>query len=237
MFKASGIPFHIVVEPQEYDLYCEALGEDCVLALPFSNLGLGSYPARNWIWEHSIEAGHKKHWIFDDNIRAFYMLTDGKRTKMEDGKIAINKFEEFTDQFFNIGVCGFNYMYFVTKDQSKPFAVNTHVYSSLLIRNDMPFRWRLKYNEDVDLCLQVLSNGYCTLLFNLYLIDKISTTVKLKGGNQDELYKNNDQEKKYQKSKSLEMVWPQYVKVVNRFDRWHHQISWKKHFKQKLIKG
>jgi len=33
--------------------------------LPFSNLGLGSYPARNWCWEHAISEGHAFHWILD----------------------------------------------------------------------------------------------------------------------------------------------------------------------------
>ena len=38
------------------------------------------------------------------------------------------------------------------------------------------------------------------------------------------------------KSKSLEMIWPQYVKVVQRFNRPHHQVSWNKFFKQPLIR-
>ncbi|MCP6324563.1 hypothetical protein NL453_29480, partial [Klebsiella pneumoniae] len=32
----------------------------------------GSIPARNFVWEHSISEGHKRHWILDDNIRDFY---------------------------------------------------------------------------------------------------------------------------------------------------------------------
>lgn len=106
----------------------------------------------------------------------------------------------------------------------------------MLIENSIPFRWRLKYNEDVDLCLQVLNEKYCTILLNSFLIQKVSTVVKMKGGNQTELYQNNDEGKKMLKSKSLEKIWPQYVKVVKRFGRPHHQVSWGKFFKQPLKK-
>ena len=48
-----NINYLVAVEPQEYDLYCKHLGEKRILKLPFSNLGLGSYPARNYCWEHA----------------------------------------------------------------------------------------------------------------------------------------------------------------------------------------
>ena len=101
--------------------------------------------------------------------------------------------EDFSDRYSNVAVAGFNYLYFVTKETLKPFSINTHVYSGMLITNNIPYRWRLKYNEDVDLCLQALHGGMCTILMNAFLIDKVSTTVKMKGGNQTELYQNNDE--------------------------------------------
>lgn len=234
-FKRDGIPFSIVVEPQEYDKYCESIGEQYVLKLPFSNLGLGSYPARNFCWDDSIKKGFDRHWVFDDNIRRMRRLHKGKRIPVR-GMIGIHSIEEFTDRYTNVGISGFEYTKFVMNDSYKPFKYNTHVYSAMLIKNNMPFRWRLKYNEDVDLCLQVLSNNYCTVAFNAFMVDKISTTAKLKGGNQDELYKGNDPKKKVLKAKSLEEIWPQYVKTVIRFNRPHHSVNWKKHFKHPLIR-
>ena len=70
-FEKAGIDYLIAVEPQEYDLYCNSLGNHRVLKLPFANLGLGSYPARNFCWEHAKAKGHKYHWLFDDNIQCF----------------------------------------------------------------------------------------------------------------------------------------------------------------------
>jgi len=70
-FENFGIDYLIAVEPQEYENYCKKLGSKRVLKLPFSNLGLGSYPARNFCWEHAKSLGHKYHWLFDDNIIRF----------------------------------------------------------------------------------------------------------------------------------------------------------------------
>lgn len=236
IFLKEKIPFKIVVEPQEYENYCKSIGSKYALKLPFSNLGLGSYPARNFCWEHSINNGFKKHFLFDDNIYNFSRLNNGKRTKCN-ALISLLCLQFLDDRYSNVAISGFNYRYFVTKETKKPFTINTHVYSGMLINNDIPFRWRLKYNEDVDLCLQALdTKQYSTILLNAFLIDKISTTVKLKGGNQSELYKNNDPKKKALKSKSLEIMWPQYVKIVKKFNRVHHHVSWNKHFKQSLIK-
>jgi hypothetical protein len=236
MFKENDIDFQILVEPQEYDNYCKALGEKYVTRLPFSNLGVGSYPARNYAWEDSIKKGHERHWVFDDNIRAFRRSHKGNRIKCN-GKKAIKVLEEFTDRYENIGITGFNYSTFVVPDSCrKPFYLNVHAYSAMLIKNNMPYRWRLKYNEDVDLCLQVLSNGLCTILVNAFCVDKTSTVAKMKGGNQDELYLGNAFEKKVLKAKSLEEIWPQYAETKIRFNRPHHYVNWRKYFKHGLVR-
>src|SRR5579864_4280272 len=47
-----AVPYHIVVEPQEYDEYAKVIDPKKILTLPFSNLGQGSIPARNWVWDH-----------------------------------------------------------------------------------------------------------------------------------------------------------------------------------------
>lgn len=231
----DNVPFKIVVEPQEVALYQKTLPSECVQALPFQNLGLGSYPARNWCWEDSKEKGFKRHFLFDDNIYGFIRLNAGLRKACEAVEPLIS-LQNFTDRYSNIGIAGYNYASFVTRETKKAFFLNVHVYSGMLITNEMPFRWRMKYNEDVDLCLQALHAKWCTVLLNVFLINKVSTTAKLKGGNQDELYKGNDPGKKMLKSKSLQMVWPEYAEVKMRFGRPHHYVNWRKHFKHDLIK-
>lgn len=231
MFENSDIQYNIVIEPQEYNEYSKVIDKEKIITLPFQNLGLGSYPARKFIMQKSKENGDHKHWIFDDNIRNCVKLNKGQRTNC-DPKEAIYYHEKFVDKFLNVALSGFNYRYFVDSQTKKPFFYNTHVYSAILINNRFPGQWRLIYNEDVDLCLQALHKGWCTILFNAYVIEKMTTASKMKGGNQDELYNNNSFEKMYLKAKTLKEVWPDYVKVVKRFNRPHHHINWKKHFKQ-----
>lgn len=234
-FIRDGIPFKAVVEPQEYENYVAAIGESHVLKLPFANLGLGSFPARNFCWDHSVSLGFKKHFIFDDNIRGFYRFNEGKRINCH-SLPALLALQEISERYYKLAISGYNYGYFVTRENRKAFAINTHVYSGMLINNEIPFRWRLKYNEDVDICLQTLHGGWNTILINVFLINKTSTVAKMKGGNQTELYLNNDEKKKMLKSRSLQRIWPQYVEVGWKYGRPHHFVNWKKFFHHPLRK-
>lgn len=224
--EKSGLDYLIAVEPQEAEQYRKKLGDKRILVLPFSNLGVGSFPARNYCWEHAKANGHKYHWLLDDNIIEWRKWINGKREKINDMSSAIAYVENFAKKT-NIDILGFEEYNFSTKPPKKDFKLNCHVYSAMLIKNDMPYRWRLKYNEDVDLCLQVLHNGGKTASCVYYLANKVSTADKMKGGNQDELYKGNDPKKKLLKAKMLEKVWPQYAKTVIRFNRIHHFVDWK----------
>jgi hypothetical protein len=118
--------------------------------------------------------------------------------------------------------------------QTPPFYLNSRVYSCLLIQNDLPFRWRGRYNEDTDLCLQALSRGLCTISVNAFLIEKMQT-MSMKGGNSDQLYKADGRTKM---ARSLERVWPGVVKVGRRFKRAQHIVkdSWKRFDNQLILK-
>lgn len=231
-FEKAGVDYLIAVEPQEYDLYCNSLGTHRVLKLPFANLGLGSYPSRNFCWEHAKSQGYKYHFLFDDNIQNFAKWINGKRKKWTEIKTALLYVEQHANKT-NVDITGFEEPNFVVKVPKVPFKFNCHVYSAMLIKCSLPYRWRLKYNEDIDLCLQVLHNGGTTSSCVYYMADKVSTAQKMKGGNQTELYQGNAPTKNLLKAKMLEAVWPQYAKTVIRFGRHHHLINWKV-FKKKV---
>jgi len=203
--------------------------------LPFSNLGVGSYPARNFCWEDAKSKGYKYHWLFDDNILNFAKWVNGKRVKWLDIDSALFYVEQNAKKT-NVDISGFEEPNFERRPPKEPFQYNTHVYSSMLIKNSLPYRWRLKYNEDVDLCLQVLHNKGITSSCIYYMANKVSTADKQKGGNQTELYQGNNPKKNLLKAKMLEAVWPQYAKTVIRFGRHHHLIDWKQFSKNGRIK-
>lgn len=231
ILEKAGVNYLIAVEPQESELYIKKLGAEKVLILPFSNLGLGSYPARNYCWEHAKQNGFDYYWCFDDNITRFLKWINGKRQKWIELIIALKYVENHVVKN-SIDIGGFEEQTFVVKPPKNPFKENCHVYSAMLIKTLLHFRWRLKYNEDVDLCLQVLHAGGTTTSCVYYVMDKVSTADKMKGGNQTELYKGNDPKMKLLKAKMLEAQWPQYAKTVIRFNRIHHFVDWRQ-FKKK----
>ena len=227
--KLMGVDFSLVIEPQEYEAYKHVT--DNIIVLPFSNLGQGSIPARNFVWEHSKELGHSKHWILDDNIEALYRLNRNQKSRLL-SPVFFRCMEDFTDRYKNIAISGANYESFCKKtDYLPPYYLNTRVYSCLLIDNSIPYRWRGRYNEDTDLCLRVLKDKLCTVLFNAFLIGKV-TTMRMKGGNTDNVYTDNDDRLKF--AKALQELHPDVVKVVWKFNRWHHRVNYK-NFKHKLI--
>lgn len=218
--RRDGVPFRLVVEPQEEQAYAEFAEE--LLILPFRDLGLGSIPARNFVWEHALNEGHERHWILDDNIRKMSRLHRQKRIPCDSG-VGFAVVEDFTDRYTNVAISGMAYRFFAAPG-IPPFRHNCHVYSCMLIRNDLPFRWRGRYNEDTDLCLQVLAGGFCTLLFNAFLIDK-QATMTTPGGNTDELYEGDG---RLRMARALERVWPHVVRIDRRYKRPQHVVDWTK---------
>lgn len=228
-----NVPYRIVIEPQEYDNYSKFIDSNKILVLPFSNLGQGSIPARNWVWEHSIQEGNEKHWILDDNMDSFYRLNRNMKLIVTSGAI-FKAAEDFVDRYENIAIAGFQYNSFVFKDAIvPPYRLNTRVYSCMLIKNNLSYRWRGMYNEDTDLCLRVLKDGLATMLFNAFLVNK-ETTMRASGGNTEELYQNTDNRKEF--AESLKNQHPDVVDVVWKFNRWHHTVDYKPFKKNKLIK-
>jgi hypothetical protein len=225
-----NIPHRVVIEPQEYDQYASVMGESSLLVLPFSNLGQGSIPARNWVWEHSISIGAERHWILDDNIRDFYRLHQNIKYRTDSGATFV-ACEDFTDRYTNVALAGMQYELFAPRKQKHPpLILNTRIYSCILIKNDIPYRWRGRYNEDTDLSLRALKDGWCTILFVAFLADK-QPTLRMKGGNTDELYKDNG---RLLMAQSLQQQHPDVTKIVWKWNRWQHEVDYSRFRNNKL---
>jgi hypothetical protein len=231
--EKMNVPYRLVVEPQEAEEYRPIIKTGVLLILPFSNLGQGSIPVRNWVWEHSIQEGHKKHWILDDNIEGFHRLNRNMKPQVTSGTI-FKCAEDFTDRYTNVALSGFNYYSFCkSTDRVPPYYLNTRIYSCILINNDIPYRWRGRYNEDTDLSLRALKDGWCTILFNAFLAGKV-TTMRMRGGNTDNVYVDQDNRLKF--AQALQELHPDVVKVTWKFNRWHHQVNYKPFKNNILIK-
>jgi len=219
-----GVPHHVVIEPQEHEQYAAVIDPAKLLVLPFSNLGQGSIPARNWVWEHAVSTGAARHWILDDNIREFRRLHRGRRHPVCDGTI-FKAAEGFVDRYENVALAGFEYVMFTptTRTTWPAMRFNTRIYSCILIKNDLPHRWRGRYNEDTDLSLRVLKDGWCTILFMAFLCQKIAT-MKMKGGNTDVLYQGDG---RLEMAQSLQRQHPDVTTIARRWNRWQHVVDYR----------
>lgn len=237
--ESMHVPYHIVIEPQEYDEYAAVIDPEKILVLPFSNLGQGSIPARNWVWEHAIGTGAERHWILDDNIKSFHRFENNMLHRVLDGT-CFHAAEAFVDRYENVGISGMQYFMFVTRKSANipPFYLNTRVYSCILIQNDLkdedgsPLRWRGRYNEDTDLCIRYLKGGGCTILFNAFICDK-STTMTMKGGNTEQLYEVEDGRLKM--AQSLVDQHPDITRITWKWGRWQHHVDYSPFKRNKLV--
>lgn len=228
-----GCKFFLVVEETEFDRYA-ALGLGEVLRLPFHDLGQGSIPARNWIWERAVEMGARRHWIIDDNIIRFYRRNFNRRIPCHSPAI-FRAAEDFTDRYANVAFSGFNNIanWGDRSANIPPFTLNTRIYSMTILDSALPYRWRGKYNEDTDICLRALKDGLCTIQFNAFLGDK-ATTMQMRGGNTDTIYNTGDHRREF--AESLKAQHPDCVEVVWKFGRWHHQVDYSRFKKNALIR-
>lgn len=241
--ERMNVPYYIVIEPQEFEEYSSRIDRNKILCLPFSNLGEGSIPARNWVWEHSIKRGFERHWILDDNIKGFSRVFKSKRINLHDGT-CFRVIEDFTDRYENVAMAGMHYRTFVLGaldgEKGKPFLLNHRIYSCILIKNGLSHRWRGRYNEDTDLSLRVLKDGWCTILFWAFLADK-APTMTIKGGNTEELYGGTEQgdlkkDGRYLMALSLRNQHPDVVKITRKWGRWQHQVDYRPFKNNKLIR-
>lgn len=243
--EEMGVDYFIVVEQQERDLYASVIEPRKVLVLDrryqdeydtFDDLGYakskGPGAARNFAWEHSIALGAKWHWVMDDNIRGFFRLNQNLIRKVN-AEAFFLPMEDFAERYVNLAMLGPQYWMFAPrKVKLPPFVMNTRIYSCNLIRNDVPYRWRGRYNEDTDLSLRMLKDGWCTVQFNAFLQNKMPTQT-IKGGNTAEFYAK---EGTLAKSQMQVAMHPDVSRLVKRFNRWHHYVDYSPFKDNKLVR-
>lgn len=232
--EKMGVDYRIVVEPKEYDNYAQVISPDKIIKLPenLSELGQGSIPVRNWVWEHSIKNGDEWHWILDDNIESVERFNNNQKIVCET-PTPFYVIEDFVMRYKNIAQAGMNYALFCPASEARPpIKFNTRVYSCILLRNDLPHRWRGRYNEDTDLSIRLLKDGWVTVLFNAFLIGKRATMTQ--GGGNKDIYDDSQNRLKF--AQSLAEQHPDVARVTKKFNRWHHHVNYKPFASNKLIR-
>ncbi len=230
-----NVPFTVVVEPQEFDSYAAVIGEKRLLVTPHQNQGL--VVTRNFIWDHALSLGTRWFWTFDDNIQAIYRRNKNLTVKVGDGAVFCAA-EHFVARYVNLPIAGFQYDMFVPRREPRPpIAVNRRVYSNMLIETDFrdprgkPYRNEGFYNDDTDLCLRVLKDGNCTVLFNAFLIKKV-TTMTVAGG----MTPHYQGDGRWKMADELRRKHPDVTTITRKFGRWQHQVDYRPFKNNRLVR-
>lgn len=224
-----GVDYRFFVEETEAEQYIAALGAEKVVVMPFHDLGQGSIPARNFIWEWAKERGFRRHWVVDDNITSFTRAHFNRRLRVFGGGF-FRAMEDFVDRYENIPMAGPHGQGFVEDSHGGegPILWNSRVYSCILLDTQQEERWRGRYNEDTDLSLRFLKKGLPTLLFRTFCMAKASTAGSkgrpTPGGNTDNVYNTGDHRLAF--AKSLQEQHPDVVSVEWKHNRWHHTVDY-----------
>ena len=233
--ERMGVEYYAAIEPQEYALYAAHIDPARLLVTPFSNLGEGSIPVRNFIWDHALSIGATKHWCVDDNIGKFCRLNNNLKIELFSGAF-FRIIEDFTDRYTNVAMSGPQYWMFTPRKVLHPaFTMNTRVYSCILINHAIPYRWRGRYNEDTDLSLRCLKDGWCTLLIYALIQDK-AATMTVKGGNTESLY-TGVEDGRLKMAQSLAEQHPDVTKITWKWNRWQHHVDYSRFKRNALIRA
>lgn len=201
----------------------------------------GSGAERNFAWDYSIKLGKDAHWLMDDNILNFYHIigickkNNTYIRRSVNKEIFWNKFhkaEEFFDKYENLLMIELAQVDFCPNVKKYTYSLNTRCFSCNLIYNNMPLRWRGRYNEDVILSYDIMTSGYCIASYCGGLLKQKQSTREAKGGNHatkvgdlNSLYADGFGYKYSSSDKTnlLLKVYPQYFEKVVKYGRIHHK--------------
>jgi hypothetical protein len=175
----SGVTYKLVVEPQDYDAYCNVYSSDRVIQMDKNNQGLAY--VRNYIKKYSRDRGEEKHWQVDDDIKGFKIRKrDADKNEKVEALTCLSIVEHCTDMFSNVAISGINPDRFAF---DRKFAVrkNKLTCQCVLIDNNINGEWAFGGLEDWHYTLSVLENGYCTLAFD-HLMTYSPPPGKVSGG-------------------------------------------------------
>ncbi|MBR5304882.1 MAG: hypothetical protein IKU37_08680 [Candidatus Gastranaerophilales bacterium] len=209
--------------------------------IPHRVKNAGSGAERNFAWDYAKKLGHKAHWLMDDNMMFYHIVGRNakniyvrKRCQINDFQEKFKKAENFFDKYENLLMLELAQKDFFFNVRQNTFALNTRCFSCNLIYNDMPLRWRGRYNEDVILSTDVMVSGYCIASYIGGVLKSKESTRCAVGGNHAK--DKNDKESLYSdaenykfssvdKTNLLMKVYPQYYRKVIKYGRVHHEYN------------
>lgn len=175
LYKYDFNSFKIVIEPQDYKKYKNYFNENNLLQLNKNDMGIAY--VRQFIKNHS--SNYSFHWQLDDDLR-FKKRINNKNVPYNPIEMFC-EVENYIDRHSNIGLAGLRNSVFAFS-QKNDIAYNKQIASCVLVNTNTKCKYRKDTIEDTDYSMQILSEGYCTIIFNRLLYDN-PPQGKVRGGN------------------------------------------------------
>ena len=202
----AGLNFSIVVEPQDYLKYSKVFGKKNLIKLPKNDQGM--WYVRNFILKLSRSRNEKAHWQIDDDIKYFAIRKDGKNTRSNTGTV-LSEVEKILDAHTNIKAIGTRLAAFAFSYESF-LSVNTQIWASWLVDNDVDAKFKKGTVEDLDFFIQIMHKGGVVVAANRYIHDTFPHNAK-PGGLTVE---NPDKDPRIQRQLTVRKDWPQYLRIA-----------------------
>lgn len=198
LFKENNIKYFYMVEPQDYEDYKKNFGDNVI------NIGKddeGIYYVRNFCIEWSKKNGYDKHWQIDDDLKSLHYRPMNTSRGLRDSEKINNPtkllldIENMSERCVNFGAGCLTHDGFAFA-KKRDIDINKMVYCFQLINNSVNARYQPNTSEDIDFSVQVLMEGFVTMVFNKYSF-RTPSSGSIKGGcNASVDYQNNGRKKR-----------------------------------------
>jgi len=230
LLAESGVPFTVVVEPQDYDAYEAARPEYDYMVLPEDNRG--SVYARNWIRDTATSTAQYSgfaqpwYWVMDDDIDSFYIAANGKTAKCAAVQ-AVRGAEGYFLGHSSLAQVGLEFQQYAWS-ATEAFVLNTACRVAMCFHAQrlrrIRYREEMVLKQDTDFSMQVLAAGWHTARITRYAFGT-GKYGESKGGQEHAYAVPGIEDEMVSR---LIALWPGFVKrIVKKDGRVDVKIDWR----------
>lgn len=217
----AGLPYTIVVEPQEERAYRDAFPRAAGFMV-LGDFGRGLPYVRNAV----LDDAPGWFWMLDDDISGFWRRENGNTIRCG-AEEALRSSEQIVKSVPNVGQGGLEYKQFAWSSTAD-YALNSYCDVCVLINKaKLPlcrFREDLPLKVDREFTLQVLCSGHSTVRVQRYAFSAPGNGTNI--GGLQELYQREGQER--QESLVLASLYPGFVRAISKKSgRPDAKINWR----------
>lgn len=162
--QAEDIPVKVVVGLEDAEAYYDIYGMTSVIATETKGIGR----VRQQILTHARAHHQEFIWMVDDDISALFELEEGPKYRRVSWGYAMLWMEHFVRDNWQMGIGAIGPMARQFGWSASGPSWNRRLGYMILLWTGGPWNYWPHFHEDTDMTLQILTNGYRTVLHNRF---------------------------------------------------------------------